>query len=155
MIHQFHFIPSTLNIGSLEVTNQNISITEYNTTINAALLYLFPREIQTVSILLYSNSSINSYFQKKIQTSGLIFIELSFVIDTNLNIITELLNIKSDLHKIGLNAYIKKSYSNRILEMGAKGYNPMHCFPTEFENAIETVPSRTVFEYKFTQKIAA
>jgi len=39
--------------------------------------------------------------------------------------------------------------------MGAKGYIPIHCFPTEFETAIETVRSGAVFESKFTQKFAA
>jgi len=139
----------------MELEQQTFSILGYNAIINEALLDLFPIDSHTQSSLLNSDNSIDTDLQKIIQLSELVFLELSDVIDSNLGIIEKLLNINPDLNIIGLNEYTQKSYSNRIIELGGKGYLPIHCFPVEFQTAIETVLKGGVFESRFIQKFTA
>ena len=89
----------------MELEKQSFSILGYNSIINKALSDLFPNDSYTQCSLLNSDNSIDNKLQKIIQSSELVFLELSDVIDTNLGIIQKLLKIKPDLKIIGLNEY--------------------------------------------------
>ena len=136
----------------MESNTFSISILGYNANLNEALADLFPIDCITQSVQLNADNHISNDLKQLIHSSGIIFLELSDVIDTNLGIIGALLLIKSDLKIIGLNEYTQKSYSKHILDLGAKGYIPIHCFPSEFKNALEIVGNGGVYESKFIRK---